>query len=340
MISSRKPLGLRQILPIVLLSLAGCGSTEQNSTAQNSTDTNDRPLVVATTPIICDLAKQIAKETIELKCPIAAGEDPHVYQAKPDDRKAIDEAKLILYGGYNFDASIIKLIEASSNKADRIAVHEVAVTKPLIGEAHEHEGEAHEHEEEKGEENAEREPDPHIWHDATNGIAMVEVITDALTKLEPNNAESYKNNATKIIAELNKIDSWIETEIATIPAKGRKLITTHDALGYFANAYGLEIEGALQGLSTEQTATAARVGELVKEVKKANVPTIFAETTANPKLIAAVAKEAKVKLSERDLYADGLGEAGSDGDTYQKMLISNTETIVEGLGGKSTPLPF
>jgi manganese/iron transport system substrate-binding protein len=312
------------------LSLAGCNSAEQNSTAQNSTDTNDRPLVVATTPIICDLAKQVARETIELKCPIAAGEDPHVYQAKPDDRKAIDEAKLILYGGYNFDASIIKLIQASSNKVDRIAVHEVAVPKPLMGEGHEHEGEKHEHEGE----NAELEPDPHVWHDAKNGITMVEVMTDALTKLEPKNAELYKKNATEIITELNKIDSWIETEIATIPAKGRKLITTHDALGYFANAYGLEIEGALQGLSTEQAATAARVGELVKEVKKANVPTIFAETTANPKLIAAVAKEAKVKLSERGLYADGLGETGSDGDTYQKMLISNTETIVEGLGGK------
>lgn len=320
---SRKLFRLRQILSILLLSLSGCGSAEQNSTAQNSTDTSDRPLVVATTPIICDLAKQVARETIKLKCLIAAGEDPHVYQAKPDDRKAIDEAKLILYGGYNFDASIIKLIQASSNKVDRIAVHEVAVPKPLMGEKHEHEGE-----------NAELELDPHVWHDAKNGIAMVEVMTDALTKLESKNAELYKNNATEIITELNKIDSWIETEIATIPAKGRKLITTHDALGYFANAYGLEIEEALQGLSTEQAATAARVGELVKEVKKANVTTIFAETMANSKLIAAVAKEAKVKLSERGLYADGLGETGSDGDTYQKMLIFNTETIVEGLGGK------
>ncbi len=320
----------------LLLNLAGCNSTKQTSErSATATNSDDRPLVVVTSSVICDLTKQIAQESIDLKCLIAAGEDPHVYQAKPDDRKAIDSAKLIFYAGYNFDPSMVKLIKASSNTADKIAVHEAAVPKPLMGEhEHEHEGEKEEHE---AGEKEEKEPDPHVWHNAQNGVAMVEVITDALVKLEPNQAQTYKDNAAKITTELNSIDGWIKTEIVTIPTNQRKLVTTHDALGYFANAYGLEVEGALQGLSTEEAATAARVGELVKEVKKANVPTIFAETTTNPKLITAVAKEAKVKMSDRNLYADGLGETGSEGDTYQKMLISNTETIVEGLGGKYTP---
>jgi manganese/iron transport system substrate-binding protein len=311
---------LPYVVSLALLSiLAGCSSREQTATTKGS---DDRPLVVATSSVICDLTKQIAKETIDLQCLIAAGEDPHVYQAKPDDRKAIDSAKLIFYAGYNFDPNAIKLIKASSNTADKIAVHEVAVPKPSI---------------EESKREGEKEPDPHIWHNAQNGLAMVKVIADALTKLEPDEAKLYRDNAVKITAELNSIDGWIKTEIATIPANQRKLVTTHDALGYFASAYGLKVEGALQGLSTEEAATAARVGELVKEVKQANVPTIFAERTINPQLITAVAKEANVKLSDRELYADGLGETGSEGDSYQKMLISNTETIVEGLGGKYTP---
>ena len=95
--------------------------------------------------------------------------------------------------------------------------------------------------------------------------------------------------------------------------------------------------GALQGISTEEKPTPARVTALVEEIKSADVPTIFAEATINPKLIDAVAKEANVKVADQELFADGLGEKGSEGDTYQKFFIANTKTIVEGLGGTYTP---
>ncbi|MEK0177786.1 MAG: hypothetical protein EAZ98_20305 [Oscillatoriales cyanobacterium] len=122
-----------------------------------------------------------------------------------------------------------------------------------------------------------------------------------------------------------------------IPANNRKLVTTHDALGYYSKAYGIPVVGALEGISTDEAPTPTRVAQLVREIKASGVPTIFAETTINPKLIEAVAKEAKVKVSPRELFADGLGEPGSEGDTYEKMMIANTRTIVEGLGGKYTP---
>jgi manganese/iron transport system substrate-binding protein len=146
----------------------------------------------------------------------------------------------------------------------------------------------------------------------------------------------YTDNAKKMTSELTQIDSWIKSQISTIPPNQRKLVTTHDALGYYSKAYGIPVEGALQGISTEERPTAAREKELVGVIKNANVPTIFAETSVNPKLIEAVAKEGKVKVSKRELFADGLGEKGSEGDTYTKMLIANTQTIVEGLGGKYT----
>ena len=166
---------------------------------------------------------------------------------------------------------------------------------------------------------------------------MVKVISDNLAKLEPNNAQMYADNAKKATTELTQLDSWIKSQVATIPESSRKLVTTHDAFGYYSQAYGLPIEGALGGISTEEAPTAARVKELVGEIKTAKVPTIFAEATINPKLIEAVANEAKVKVSDQELYADGLGEAGSRGDTYLKMMMANTEAIVKGLGGQFTP---
>ena len=293
------------------------------------------PKVVATTGVICDITKEIAQSSIDTTCLIKPGDDPHAYQTKPEDRKAIETANLILYGGYNHEPSIIKLIQSSSNSAPKIAVHELAVPKPLIGE----------HEDEHGEEKAqnqphaegEKVPDPHVWHNPQNGLRMVETIRDELIKVSPSNAQLYTKNAASLTDELQKIDTWIKAQIATIPAQKRKLITTHDALSYYADAYGLEIAGALQGVTTEEQPTAARIAELSSEIKTAGVPTIFAETTTNPKLIETVAREAKVEISDKELYSDELGGPGTGADTYQGMLKTNTCAITSGLGGNCTP---
>ncbi len=137
--------------------------------------------------------------------------------------------------------------------------------------------------------------------------------------------------------KLDQINTWIKAQIATIPPSARQLVTTHDAFGYYSTAYGLLVEGTLQGVSTEEKPSAARIAELTQEIKRSRVPTIFAELTINPKLIESVAKEANVKVATQELFADGLGGQGTPADTYPKMLIANTQTIVEGLGGKFTP---
>ncbi|MBD0361837.1 MAG: zinc ABC transporter substrate-binding protein [Coleofasciculus sp. C3-bin4] len=311
----------------VALGFAGCTSSQQptnsspntTSAASPSSSFNSKPKVVATTSVLCDITEKIAQDTVDLTCLIPAGTDAHVYQPKPSDRKAIEEAKLILYNGYDFEPSLIKLIQATKNQAPKVAVNEVAVPNP-----------------QQFEEEGKTETDPHVWQNAQNGVRIVETIRDNLEKVSPSNAAQYTDSAKKMTSELTQIDNWIKSQISTIPANQRKLVTTHDALGYYSKAYGIPVEGALQGISTEERPTAGREKELVEVIKNANVPTIFAETTVNPKLIEAVAKEGKVKVSKRELFADGLGEKGSEGDTYEKMLIANTKTIVEGLGGKYT----
>lgn len=320
----------------IAVALVGCNSVSQTiNPSTSSTASNKLPKVVATTSILCDLTKQLAANTIDLTCLVPPGTDPHLYQPKPEDRKAIENAQLILYAGYDFEPSLIKLIKATKNPAPKIAVDEVAVPNPIQTE-HDHEGD------ENGDSATDEEavPDPHVWHDAQNGIRMVEVISSNLEKLAPNNAAIYTSNAQKITSELTQLDTWIKAQIATIPPNQRKLVTTHDALGYYVKAYGLSFEGALGSFSTEEKPTAARVKEVVNIIKNTGVPTLFAETTTNPKLIQTVAREANVKVSKREVFADSLGEPATEGETYQAMLIANTRTIVEGLAGNYTAFAF
>lgn len=281
---------------------------------------SNKPKVVATTSILCDVTKQIAQDTIDLTCLVDAGSDPHDFKPRPSDRLAITRANLVLYSGYGFEPEIIKLINATNGNFTKVAVNEMAV--PLALEL---------------EEDGEKVSDPHVFHTAQNGARIVEVIGASLNLLAPSKSSMYRANTKKLSAEFLQIDSWIKEQIATIPPNQRKLVTTHDAFGYYSKAYGISVAGALQGVSTEEQATPKRVAELVRAIKQEGVPTVFAESTINPKLITAVAKEANVKVSDRELFADGLGETGSEADTYQKFFIANTQTIVEGLGGKFTP---
>ncbi len=296
------------VLLVLLVELVGCSNKPQSD--------NNKPKVVATSTVVCDVAKQIAQDTVDLKCLIEPGSDPHEYQPKPGDSVAIEQANLILYAGYNFEPGLIKLIQATSNPAPKIAVDEVAVPTP-----------------QQFEDDGKSVTDPHVFHNALNGVRIVETVRDRLKTLAPSNTDQYTKNAQKITSELTQIHEWIKTQISTIPTHQRKLVTTHDAFGYYSKAYGIPLAGALQGVSSEEAPTAKRVAELVKSIKESGVPTIFAETTINPKLIQQVATEAHVKVSDRELFADGLGEQGTVGDSYQKLLIANTRTITEGLGG-------
>lgn len=328
--------------------LTSCASS--TPTAQEPANTSASPVVaanapkvVATTTVLCDMVRQIAQNTVDLTCLLKPGVDGHVYQPVPDDRRAIEDAKLIFYSGYDFEPGLIKLIQSTSNPAPKVAVAEKAVPKPLMGHEHgeDHANEKaadhdHDHAHEQEEKHAEGvdTPDPHVWQSAENGAKMAEVVQAELTKLAPENKELYAKNGEALETQLTEIHAWTQSQIASIPAASRKLVTTHDAMQYFSQAYDIPVEGALQGLSTQEKPTATRVKELVDEVKAAGVPTIFAEVVVNPKLIEAVARDANVKVADREIYSDSLGEPGSEGDTYPKMLIANTRTIVEGLNGK------
>ena len=352
--------------------LIGCGQSETVETSEAPVEaTATLPQVVATTSVLCDLTQQVAADTIALTCLMEPGQDPHTYQARPSDRQAIDDADLVLYDGYNFAPSVSGLVEASSNTAPKVAVFEAAVPDPLMGKGHDHdhaegeahdhaegeahdhdhdhaegeahdhdhaEGEAHDHDHAEGEahdhgETADLVPDPHIWHSASNNAAMVEVIATNLAQVNPDQAEFYQDNAAQLSAQFTELDGWIQTQVETVPVNNRRLVTTHDSFRYFANAYDFEVKGALSGLSTEEKPSAAALTALVDQVKGATVPAIFAETTTNPDLINTVANDAGVQVAEQPLFVEGPGGPGTAAETTQAMLVANTCTIVNALGG-------
>jgi manganese/iron transport system substrate-binding protein len=326
--------GLLGVAIALLIGLAGCSSatptssesdqSEATTDSETTADTADESAlnVVASYSVICDITSQIVDGGAQLNCLIPSDQDPHTYQAKPSDREAIDTADLVFYAGLNFEPAIIGMATASESAAPKIALHDEAVQQVIEVE-------------EEGEVN----PDPHIWHDVENGLVMVTLIRDNLVAIDPDNADVYTQNAEQLTAELEALEAWIPEQIATIPESQRRLVTTHDAMGYYAQAYGLTVEGTLLGASTEEEPTATEVKELSTAIQDKGIPTIFAELTADDRVLKTVADEAGVSISENVLLADGLGAEGTPGESYTGMLVYNTCTIVEGLGGECAPAP-
>jgi len=318
----------RWFLPLTVLA-TGCGVMSRPAAQVAPTPAADAPKVVATSSVICDLTRQIAAARVHLTCLVPPGVDAHTYQPTPANRQALETAQVVFYNGYNLEPAVEKLIQAAPPSLMRVAVGELAVPKPLLREH----DQGHDH----GHDHGHAVPDPHVFHTGANVASMAKVIGEKLTQVYPAQAQVFAQNTQTLVGEFQQLDRWMRQQFQTIPPKQRKLVTTHEALGYLAQAYGLQLLGALQGINTQEQPSASRLAALTQAIRQAQVPTIFAEVSLNPKLITTVAKEARVKIAAKPLFADGLGAPGSGGETVQKMLISNTCTIVEGLGGACTP---
>jgi manganese/iron transport system substrate-binding protein len=316
-----KASGKSRLMLVIVVAVAGLTGCDQGINPENGgtqPEQDDRPDVVTTSTMITDWTAQIGGDAVDLMGILEAGADPHIYEPVPADSAAFEEAELILYNGYNLEPNLIRMINAAGVDARKVAVAEVVEPRDM-----DYEGQ--------------QVADPHVWGDVENVVPMVELIRDELIEVSPDNADQFTANAEAYIAALERLDQWITQQIATIPAERRQLVTTHDAFEYYATAYGLEVAGTLIGISTEEQPSAQTVQQLADSIETLGIPTIFAETTINPRLITTVAEEAGVQLSPTELYSDSLGAPGSAGDTYINMMVSNTRAIVEGLGGTYNP---
>lgn len=278
--------------------------------------------VVATYSILGDLVQNVGGDKLELRTLVGPGADTHEFEPSPADGVALAEAALIFENGLAFEIWLNDLYAAADSKATRIVVTKDIEPSAAAGDEHE-EGEA-EHES--------AEFDPHVWHDVAHVMRMVEVIRDALVGADPAQAETTTANADAYLAQLRELDAWVFDQVATLPENRRKLVTSHDTFSYFAERYGFAIVGVARvSVSTGVVdPSAGDIAALVEAIQAAGVPAIFAENVSNPKLMEQIAHAAGVTLAPA-LYTDALGQLGSAGETYLKMMRYNVTTIVAAL---------
>lgn len=294
--------------------LAGCGDPPAAETDLGA------PRVLATTTMIAEAAERIAGECVQVRGLLPVGGDPHVYEPVPQDARAIAESDLVLYNGFGLEGWLDRLIRNAGGERPTVIAAEGLT--PIYGQYKEG-----------------QDPDPHLWGNVAYFSRYVENIRDALTGLAPECRVTFAANTDEYLAELRALDAWVRERVATIPERNRHLVTSHDAFEYYARAYGLNVLGTPIGVSTDEEASAQTVARLVDRVRETRIPALFVETTVNPSVIERIAAETGAGIGG-SLYSDSLGPPGSGADSYVGMIVHNTRTVVQALGGSADPFEY
>lgn len=283
-----------------------------------------QPTVVATVGMIGDVADTVAGECVAVQTLMGPGTDPHLYQPTASDVQRLAGAEAVLHMGFGLEGQLGAVLERLGQRTPVLAVGPTAVPSENLIEVGGSYG-----------------VDPHLWMDAALWSRTVSVIASFLAELTPG-CGGIAARADAHEAEILALHGWMETAISTIPDDQRALVTAHDAFGYFARAYGIDVV-AIQGLSTEAEAAIADIIEVAETVVARNVPAVFVESTISPRsieaLIAAVRDRGHTVEIGGELYGDAMGDAGTAEGTYVGMMHANTVTIVTALGGTVPPLP-
>ena len=284
-------------VPLLAL-LSACG--DEDAGAGNRLD------VVATTGQAADMAREVGGARVAVTGLLAPNADPHEFEIRPDDVKRLSGAKLVVRSGGDLDDWLEDAIESSGSDAPVLTLSD--------------------HVELDGD-------DPHWWQDPHRAIAATAALRDALIDADPRGAGAYRRGAAAYTARLERLDRAVRACIDKVPAADRTLVTTHDALGYYARRYGIRVVGAvIPSRSTVAQPSAGEIAALVETIGRERVKAIFPESSVNPDVEEAVAREAGARIGKA-LWADTLGPEGSDGATYVQSIASNTAALVEGFSG-------
>jgi len=271
--------------------------------------------VVATFSILADLTQNVGGDRVDVTALVGPNGDAHTYAPSPADAKTLADAKLVVTNGFGFEGWLERLIKASGTKA--VVVTATKGIKPhKAAEEHDHHGHSHD-------------VDPHAWQSVTNAKIYVSNIRDALIAADPGGRPVYEANAAGYLAKLDALEAEIRAMVAQIPAERRKIITTHDAFGYFAAAYGIAFM-APQGVSTESEASARDVARIISQIKKQKIPAVFLENVADPRLLKRISEETGAKIGGT-LYSDALTGHDGPAPTYIEMMRHNAGQLAAAL---------
>ncbi|PWB79932.1 MAG: ABC transporter substrate-binding protein [Methylocystaceae bacterium] len=267
---------------------------------------SERLPVVASFSILGDLVKSVGGERVDVATIVGPDGDAHVYQPTPRDGRRLASARLVFVNGLGFEGWIDRLIAASRTKAAIVTVSRSATPRADADGT-----------------------DPHAWQDVANAKIYVGNIRDALVEADPSGAEAYKANANRYLAELEALDQHILREIGSIPTPRRRVVSTHDAFGYFAARYGLEFI-APQGVSTESEASARGIARIIDAVRAHEVPAVFLENIVDPRFAKRIAAETGARIGGT-LYSDALSDAKGPAATYIDLMRHNVRELTAAL---------
>lgn len=269
--------------------------------------------VVATFSILGDFVKNVGGDKVSVTTLVGPNGDAHVYAPSPADAKTLADAKLVFTNGLGFEGWMARLTRAAAAKATQ-----VVATKGIAPRKSDEGGHGHD-------------ADPHAWQSVANAKVYVGNIRDALAAADPANAETYRANAAAYLAKLDALDREVREAVAKLPLERRKVISTHDAFGYFAAAYGVAFI-APQGVSTESEVSARDLGAIIRQIRTQKIPAVFFENVSDPRMMQRIAAETGARAGGT-LYSDALTDEKGPAPTYIDMVRHNIRTLTQALTG-------
>ncbi len=269
---------------------------------------------VASFTLLADMVRNVGGDYVQVTSLIGPNGDPHVYEPSPADAQALSKADIVFVNGLHLEGWMDRLIQASGYPGQPVALASGVPIRSM-------------------EEDGQRVVDPHAWTSAANALFYVDNIVAALSQQDPAHAPAYARNGQAYRARLQALDAYAREQIASVPQAQRKVLTSHDAFGYFGDAYGVTFLAPL-GLSTESEASAADVARLIQQIRQVQVRAYFIENAADPRLVQQIAKASGAHPGG-ELYVEALSPTDGPAPTYERMLRYNVDLMVAAM--KSGP---
>ncbi|WP_130472178.1 metal ABC transporter substrate-binding protein [Candidatus Magnetaquicoccus inordinatus] len=266
--------------------------------------------VVATFSILADLVQQVGGEEVRVTTLVKANGDVHLFEPSPEDLRNLQQASLVVGNGLHLEGWLEKLLRAAAFRGQSLVASTGVNVRYL-------------------EEGGQRVPDPHAWNSAANAMIYVRNIMQALQANNPEQAAYYQSRGEKMLATLQELHEKSRQDIAAIPVEKRKILTNHESLGYFADAYGVRFLAPL-GISSEAEANAKGVAQLIRQIRQENIRLYFLENSGDKRLLTQIGKETGAKLGGI-LYVESLSAADGPATTYEKMFRHNVQLMVAAM---------
>ncbi len=300
----------------LLATATACGGS--SSASDTDTAGGEKLKVVATTTQVADFARNIGGAKVKVSQILKPNVDPHDYEPSPADVQAIAQADVVIKSGVGLEKWLDQTISSAGFHGTLVDSSKGVTVRTGNGTDEEAAG------------------DPHIWHNPKNAEIMSGNIAAAFSAKDAKDKATFDADLKAYAGKLDQLDAWITQQIDTVPAAQRKLVTNHDAFGYYVDRYHLTFVGSIiPSFDTSAELSGKQLNTLVAKIKSTGTTAIFSESSLPPKTAEAIGKQAgvRVEAGENSLYGDTLGPAGSSGATYLDMERHNTTTIVTALKG-------